>query len=442
MNDFLQSPVTIAVKRFFAEHSIRPSAKILMGVSGGIDSMVLLFILKELRHEVYASHINFTLRNTESDEDASFVAAWCERNRIRLFQKKVNTAEYGAARNLNIQSAAREIRYNWWEDLRRELDLEFIATAHHHDDNIESFLLNMLRGTGLKGLAGIPPGRGSIIRPLLQVTKNQITEFAGNFGIPFRQDSSNLKDDYLRNRIRHHVIPVLKDIAPDDDSFLQHTLMRTAYEWKSWQYLYESWTHHIILQKDGFQIKCSESEIPFLLRWLEEAGIPWSLAYDFVHQMDNTGKVLSYNGYVLSFTGDGFYLSNTPSAEKLTIHSPGLYHLKNAKFEITLCDKSELLTGGGHFIEYVDADTLQWPLTIRNVEPGDYFQPLGMQGHTKKLQDFLVDRKLEWHEKRKLRILTDQEKIIWVIGMRMDERAKITSDTRVIARISFQPLST
>ena len=402
--------------------------------------MVLLAVLKDLEYTVTASHVNFQLRGIESDGDALFVKTWCSDNDIPLIELNADTKKYADEKKLNIQSAAREIRYNWWQDLVKKGDYDFVATAHHRDDAIETVFINLLRGTGIKGLTGIPVKRDYFIRPLIEVSRADIEDFAAHHNIPFRTDSSNETDDYHRNRIRHHLIPFVKEFIAGPETFMEQTLHRIRAEWDTWEYYYKEWLNaHVIPSGENYSIQVSSKDHAFLLKWLEEKSIPWPLAYDYVKAPSaETGKVLNYGDFQLSRTSDGFYLEKNDPVASVSIDKPGIYDLEFGEFLMIEVDDGEFEINNDPFTEYINPEAIQWPIQIRNVEPGDSFQPLGMEGKTKKLQDLLVDLKLENFEKRQTKVLTSGGKIVWVIGIRLDERFKVLNQHQQAYKLKFR----
>ena len=258
--------------------------------------MVLLYVLHQNGYKVTAAHVNFNLRGHESDNDALFVSKWCLDKGIPYLELSRDTKAYAEANKLNTQSAARILRYDWWEYLVHSLDFEYVATGHHLDDTIETVFLNLFRGTGIKGLRGIPPSRDFYIRPLLDCSRSTIETYAAAFDIPFRTDASNLTDHYQRNRLRHHLIPLLEEFYPGFHSSMQHTLHRVNVEWDDWETTYNDWiSSNIRFWKDGFLIDGHQLRKAFLLRWLEDKGIPWMLASDFLNSPEQeTGQILFY----------------------------------------------------------------------------------------------------------------------------------------------------
>lgn len=444
MSSVLTHPVTLSVKKSLAALGVPPAARILVGVSGGVDSMVLLYVLRQLQYQVSASHVNFNLRGEESHNDALFVRQWCEGQDISSYLLSQDTKDYAAIHGVNTQTAAREIRYEWWEDLVHKHKFDFVATAHHLDDRMETVFLNLLRGTGLKGMKGIPAKREFYIRPLLDVSRKEIEQFALEFDIPFRTDSSNLTDDYQRNRLRHLLFPLLEQLTPGFHSSMKHTLHRINLEWEVWERAYLQWQEDKLKpQSDGFLIRSEAMDYPFLLRWLEDRGIPWNLAYDFLTSAKaDSGHVLSYEKYKLSRTEDGFYFEERQPFVNYLIPHTGHFEFGNFSFTIEKHASEEFRIDDNPLEEFINTEVIEWPLHIRNVQPGDHFQPIGMNGKTKKIQDLMVDLKLERFEKDKLMLLTNNEHILWVIGLRLDERAKVSSNGKEIYRLKYSPTAT
>lgn len=429
-----------ATQRTLHTMHIPAGARLLVGVSGGVDSMVLLDVLKQGHCTVTAAHVNFHLRGEESDADAQHVKQWCASQAIPLLVLDVDTKTFAAQHHLSTQVAARQLRYAWWNKLIEQGEFDYVATAHHQDDHIETILINLLRGTGLKGLTGIPMQRDHIIRPFLEVTRVEIEAYADANQIPFRVDSSNEGDHYLRNRIRHHVIPLLQQLVPGFQNRMKHTAQRTALEWKSWERNYKEWQENSIIKADnGYALHLQDGNDAFLLRWLEESGIPWSLAHDYVASAKSGGSVLHYNDMTLSRTGDGYFLKqhNSPHLA-IQIDEPGVYFGRNYSLSMAAVPASDFEASPSGYIEFITPDVVTFPLTLRPVVAGDSFQPLGMHGQSKKLQDLLVDRKVSAHEKEEVLVLANADHIIWVVGYQLDERAKVNTQAGMLYKLTFE----
>ena len=431
--------VSASVRKILAGCGVTAASKILVGVSGGVDSMVLLYVLHQNGYNVTAAHVNFNLRGHESDNDALFVSKWCLDKGIPYLGLSRDTKAYAEANKLNTQSAARILRYDWWEYLVHTLDFEYVATGHHLDDTIETVFLNLFRGTGLKGLRGIPPSRDFYIRPLLDCSRSTIETYAAAFDIPFRTDASNLTDHYQRNRLRHHLIPLLEEFYPGFHSSMKHTLHRVNVEWDDWETTYNEWiSSNIRFWQDGFLIEGHQLRKAFLLRWLEEKGIPWMLASDFLNSPEQeTGQILRYQHSSLSRTREGYYFAETLPTADFFIQKPGQHSIGNYILTIDEIPSSEFLQDMDPWTAYMNSEVVSWPLHIRSIQPGDHFQPFGMKGKSKKIQDLLVDLKLERFEKERQLILANHEHILWVVGLRLDERAKVDPGTKQIYKVKI-----
>lgn len=410
-----------------------------VGVSGGRDSMVLLYVLKQLGYHVTATHVNFNLRGEDSMQDAAFVRSWCTKESIPYLELDIDTKTFAAQRQLNIQSAARDIRYQWWNEIKLQHKFDYVATAHHQDDSIETLFLHLLRGTGIKGLRGIPGQRDFYIRPMLSAHGADIEDFCQAFAVPFRLDASNLTDTYQRNKIRHHLLPLLEDLQPGFRSSIRQTIHRINEEWKTLDVLYHKWVdEHVVNVAGGNEIAAARHEISFMLRWLEEKGFPWKLSYDYLNAASPaSGNTLQHEGMVLSRTANGFYFGELIAKTPFVISQPGTYVTGAYTFQIDRVPTNEDFKVHSVSTVFVNQKVIEWPLVIRPVEAGDSFQPFGMQGHTKKLQDLMVDLKMEPHEKRHQLLLCNPNHIIWVIGLRPDERTRVDENDDYMYRIVF-----
>lgn len=428
------------VKQTLKELNILKTAHLLIGVSGGMDSMVLLSIMNQMKYTVTAAHVNFKLRGRESDEDANFVRLWCADQHIPFLHLEVDTKAYAELHRLNTQSAAREIRYDWWNELVEKQSFEWVATGHHFDDSMETFFLNLLRGTGMKGLRGLPQKRNHFIRPMINISKAEIESYASAYSIPYRTDSSNLKEDYQRNRIRYKLIPVIQEINQNAPEVFKQVMHRIGLEWNAFEHAYASWQKiNVKEDRDGVTLGCISDDSAFVLKWLEEKNIPWNLAHDFITSSKaDTDKVLLYHVYRLSRIENGYYFEIVEPFQPVIISAPGSFSIGTnvLTIEAVTMEFYEMTLDPG--IEYADLENVSWPLHISNITEGDYFQPIGMNGNRKKIQDYLVDLKLERHEKDKIRLLKSNDQVIWVVGRRLDERVKVNPDTQLIYRMSIK----
>nr|WP_315203890.1 tRNA lysidine(34) synthetase TilS [uncultured Flavobacterium sp.] len=416
--------------------------KLLLAVSGGLDSMVLLHLFQELKFDIAIAHCNFQLRGMESFGDQKFVQDYAEANGIPVFVTQFDTEAFAKDYKLSTQVAARELRYNWFYELLETEKFDYILTAHHADDNLETFLINFTRGTGLEGLTGIPVQNDKIIRPLLFLTRNEIDDYAKEHGIQWREDSSNASDKYVRNKIRHHLIPILKELNPNfmtsflkTESYLQQSQSMVE---DAASMMYQQVAHevddqiHFDLSK-LLQLPNYES---YLYQWLKEFGFTaWDDIYDLVK--GQSGKQVFASDYRLLKDRDLIILypiKHTKSSEEFYIAENQTE--VNIPLNLSLCKVSDISIESNRTI-FVDADQLIYPLVVRKWKTGDIFMPFGMNGKSKKVSKLFKDEKLSLIEKENTWILSSGNQIVWVIGIRADHRFRTVNATKNILKIEL-----
>lgn len=424
--------------------------RVIVTNSGGIDSMVMTRLFEMAGIEFGIAHCNFKLRGQESDEDAGFVVNYAAQKNIRLFQKNFDTRKYASDNKVTIQEAARELRYAWFEELITKTGYSCYATAHQFDDQIETFFINLFRGTGISGLRGILPRNNNCVRPLLFATRKEIEDFAVLQGVKFREDSSNQKNDYLRNRIRHFVLPALQKSSPDFKTGFDNTFNLLSQVETFIQSEISNISKELVSKIDNLQainIEKLQNYQPVEFT-LFELLRPFRFNYQNVRMMVNSfgsssgqkflstshQAVLDRGQLLISpktmddkknkiksvFIREGVNQLNYPVALRLEIHS----YTK----DFTLKRKKN--------IALLDAGKLTFPLEVRQVQTGDFFYPLGLGGK-KKLSDFFTNEKFSFTQKEKTWLLTSKGEIVWVIGYRIDDRFKITSATQKILVIEY-----
>lgn len=414
--------------------------KILLAVSGGIDSMVLLHLFQKTGIEVAVLHYNFQLRAQESDEDELFIAQYCKLNAIQFFSKKTATEEYASEQKLSIQLAARKLRYEWFYEQLTSLNYDYIATAHHLDDSLETFLINFTRGTGLDGLVGIPTVNDKVIRPLLPFSRSQIKHFATQNNILWREDASNGTTKYLRNKLRLDVIPVLKEIQPDLLSNFNQTIQHLQDSQSIILDAIQHFKNQVMIEKDGiFYFDCDKMMAfsnyrNYLYQILSSFGFSaWDDIYVLVEKQ--SGKQIFSENYILLKDRNSLILYSK-SDSKNEVY---LIKSKNeiVKFPLNLSFSNTItISNPLPNCIFVDEDTLQFPLQIRKWTEGDTFYPFGMIGK-KKISKYFKDQKMSLIQKENTWILCSDNQIVWVIGMRMDDRFKVTNETRNILKITL-----
>lgn len=425
----------------------RPEDKILLAVSGGIDSVVMTQLYQEAGSMYAMAHCNFQLRGEESEEDEQFVRDLADKYDCRLFTTRFSTKEYCRKNKLSVQMGARDLRYSWFNELARKEGYHYIAIAHNKNDVAETMLINLIRGTGLKGLTGIKPRTDTLIRPLLFASRDEIMEYAQQKELAYREDSSNRENKYHRNLIRNEIIPLMQQINPS----LLDTLFHEKEVFSATFRLYREKIdrlHQSLTTVEGNTVKMSISKIrslrlepPIIYELLSPWGYTFSDATDIYRSLaGEPGRRFHSDKYVL--IRDRNFLIIEPIKEETgkktyrigenetSVTTPVNLSLKkaarNAEFRIPDSKTSIVL----------DYDKLRFPLRLRHWQNGDFFIPLGMKGR-KKLSDFFTDQKLSLLDKEKVWLLLSGRDIVWVVGMQIDDRFKITSSTRNILSISI-----
>ncbi|MBN8567078.1 MAG: tRNA lysidine(34) synthetase TilS [Flavobacteriales bacterium] len=415
-------------------------AKMLIAVSGGLDSMVLLDLISKTNIEFAVAHCNFQLREDESDEDENFVQSYCKENSIQGFFQKFDTQQFVEDEKLSIQVAARKLRYEWFYELLAKENFDFVATAHHLDDQLETFLINFSRGTGLDGLTGIPSLNDKIIRPLLIFSRAEIEIFANENNLKWREDSSNASDKYVRNKIRHHLVPILKEL---NSSFLD-SFENTLQNLNQAQTLVDDASRIVyrkVVKDVDNQKKIDLNELlqlpnyqAYLYQWLLPFGFSaWQDIYDLVNAQ--SGKQIFSEHFRL--LKDREILIIQPKSAKVSDE----YFIQenqsqlNFPLKLSFCNVDDITISDSKTI-FVDADALKFPLQLRKWQEGDYFYPFGMNGK-KKISKFFKDEKFSVIDKEKIWLLCSENRIVWIVGKRMDDHFKVTENTQTIIKIQL-----
>lgn len=430
-----------------AEKLFPPQSPILLGVSGGADSVVLTELFYRTGQNFGIAHCNFQLRGKESDEDELFVTELAERVGSDFFSVRFETEKFAAEKKLSIQMAARELRYDWFEKVRKENGYHFIATAHHLNDSIETVLLNLVKGTGIVGLHGILPKNGKVIRPMLFAKRNEIETFAKENRIKFRTDRSNEQTKYERNKIRLQVIPLLKNINPH----LEESMADSIRHFKEAEQVYNEEIKRLskrLLQqyRMGFCISIGAlKHLQGVHTILFEILKPFHFNESTVRQIIGSlngepGKQFFSSTHRI--IRDRKYLLISPVEEEQ--QQEYLLEIKNQKLSISHLSIITEIKEGTSFkipndssVNCLDISKLKGPLLIRKWKKGDYFYPLGMHNKKKKISDYLIDRKMPLTEKENIYVLDVAGKVACIIGERMDERFKIKRSTEKIFVIRF-----
>lgn len=424
---------------------IQPNDKVLLAVSGGIDSIVMLNLFSKTGIKYAIAHYNFKLRDIESDKDEEFVRQLANGYNVEVFIDSCNTKDYSKKNRLSIQEAARDLRYAWFNKVCLEYNYSVVAIAHNENDKIETFFINLFRGAGVKGLRSIPVKRQNIIRPLMFATRNQIEKYASKHKLEFREDSSNKSDDYLRNKIRHHLIPVIEEISPGfEDAVIKSIenlndsdlILGSIIHEKKLQLFSSNSTNNIqidlkglrklspiktwiyyLLYEFGFDRKITDA----ICVSLEDAncvGLKFSSA-DF--------ELLIDRGYLLlrKIKKGSLFKKFTISSNQSEINVPVNILIEHHK------NSPEFVFSNNNNIAYFDFEKLTFPLLLRSWERGDRMIPFGMNG-SKLISDILIDNKVDLFEKEEIYVVISGEKILWLVGLRSSNLSRITKSTKNI----------
>jgi tRNA(Ile)-lysidine synthase len=420
--------------------------KILVAVSGGVDSVVLLDLLCEMEIECGVAHCNFHLRDDESDGDFEFVKNLANAKGLAFYSKDFDTKKYATENKISIEMAARDLRYSWFKEIREAFDYKYIAIGHHADDVAETVLINLARGTGIHGLSGIKSKLGNIVRPLLPFPRKQLLGYAKEKSIEFREDSTNAETDFVRNKIRHHIMPVLEEINPS----IRTTMTENVQRFREVEQIY----NRVIQENRLHLVFTRENQLLISIPKLRELLAPVSHLFELLspygfHHRDVRKIAESIHGIsgklfysaTHQLLRDREYLILTEISENDT--KEYLISEEDRILEIPLEMKISKLdrTPGFKFptnpeIACFDSNLLKFPLSLRKWKEGDSFRPIGMKGK-KKISDFFIDQKFSLQQKENTWLLLSGSKIVWVVGHRMDDRFKITAATTKIFRLEL-----
>lgn len=443
--------------------------RVLLAVSGGRDSMVMSELFRQAGFRFGIAHCNFRLRGTASDADELFVKEWAQAHKVPFHSARFQTRQYAGEHKISVQMAARQLRYEWFEQIRRENGYGFIATAHHQDDVMETMLINLVRGTGVSGMHGILPKFQSLIRPLLCFRQDEISRFQQENAVPYREDSSNQSEQYWRNKIRHRVIPVLKELNPR----VTVTFSRNARHFAEAEAVLKKYVDQhrqlLVTQHEGWVLDYRELErttapATLLFELLKPFGFTAETVLDMLEAKEAPpgkqffsgpkpaeSRKLKAEGGSVPPAGAAKPSGGGTSAEAAA-QKPGSPAYTAVKDRTSLfiypasvrpapdpdtLFKQETMEYHGQdiprspLVAYLDHDRLTFPLQVRYWQEGDTFMPLGMKGR-KKLSDFFVDEKVPLHLKHRIPLVLSGDEIIWVAGYRIAEPCKVTGQTRKI----------
>ena len=421
----------------------------LITVSGGVDSMAMAHLFAQAGISISVAHCNFQLRGADSDQDEALVRHWCDQRSIRCFVKKFDTADESVRLKKGIQETARVLRYEWFDSLRLQHKLFAIATAHHANDNVETLLINLSRGTGIAGIHGILPFQNHICRPLLFATRKMIADYATENSVPFREDASNQTNDYLRNALRHRIVPVLEELQPGALTNIAESISRFAEA----EILYrQSVNLHLkkLLEQRG-----RDTYIPVLK--LRKIPAYKTVLFEILYPLGfNSAQVAQVATLLDAATGhfvaspshrvirDRDFLIITESAD----HQSDMVLVSSVPCRVATSDSElifEIKNTSSDFVvgkntACLDISKVVFPIIVRTVRQGDYLYPFGMGMKKKKVSRLLIDEKVPLHQKEKIRIIESGKRIAWVAGFRADERFRVPPGTDKMLVITVRQL--
>lgn len=437
------------VRRFIAKHGLLTNNGLhIVAVSGGADSVALLLILQRLGYRVEAAHCNFNLRGDESKRDEDFVRQLCDNNAIPLHLIHFDTKAYADIHHLSIEMAARELRYRYFEQLRKDIGAENVCVAHHRDDAVETLLMNLLRGTGIHGLTGIRPRNGHVVRPLLDASREEIVNFLDSIGQSYVTDSTNLVDDVLRNKLRLNVLPLLKTINPKASENIFRTACRIADAELVFNTAIESAKINVCPQGfidaehagaiDLAALRCEPSPEYVLFEILSPLGFSPDSIAQIANGLDGqSGRYFCSDTHELVFDRDRILVQKRQQQlPSLRIPEVGVYVCGDVKLRVERVEGADVSRRPD--VATLDADLLTFPLMLRTVREGDRFVPFGMAG-SRLVSDYLTDLKVSVFDKRRQYVVTDASgSVLWLVGLRTDNRFRVSDTTTATLRLSIE----
>lgn len=399
--------------------------------------MVLADLFLNLEWKFSIAHCNFQLRGSESDGDEDFVVNWGQKNAVKIHTKRFDLGEG------SIQLSARNERYQWFEELCEQEGYNKLATAHHLNDSLETVLINLTRGTGIKGIAGIKPKSGTIIRPLLTATREEIKQYAEVKSLKWREDSSNATSNYERNFLRHEVVPLLKKLNPSLDETFKQTMDRLRLTNELVQAQVSAIKDNHLIERNGHLMLdghwiASQNDLLLLSEILRDFGFNYATSQEVFRALGKPGKSFHSATHVVEMDRESLYIKSNSEEpiEEVILEEVGDYAFGVKKLSISLVNRKPLHTKN-QFEAYLDAGKLAFPLKVRLWQKGDRFKPLGMTG-TKKVSDYLIDSKVPVALKSTVAVLECQGEIAWLIGYQISDDFKVTDETNYVIKLEWK----
>lgn len=427
------------VRRFIDQKSLlNKDSHVLVALSGGADSVCLLLVLAKLQYKVTAVHCNFRLRGEESQRDENFVRDLCLKNGIKLYVRSFDTHQYAVQNKISIEMAARDLRYAYFEQLRTEIGADAIAVAHHRDDSVETFIMNAVRGTGIRGLGSIQPQNGYVIRPFLCVSHDEILCELQDYGQQYVTDSTNYETVYTRNKVRLDIVPLLRSLNSSASENIFTTIMNMQETLKIYNSFIEEMKRKCVSEENDTcivsmaQIRACISPISVLYEILSEKGFNRNQVCEMLDITDSgrtfiSSRVDTDKNVNIALIDRNRIIIRRKSSDDFEIVS--LSDFPNIK--VSVVDASDVEINSNPRFAYIDEDKVKGHLFVRKVEPGDKFRPFGMKGF-KLVNDLLTDMKVDVFQKQQQLILCDEQSVVWVVGRRSSEDYRIDSSTRKV----------
>lgn len=413
------------------------NGKTLVAVSGGVDSVVLVHLMSKAKISLGVAHCNFSLRGKEADKDQQFVEKIAAQLSVPFHTINFETASHATKNGISTQMAARALRYKWFEEIKSNFDYQKVATAHHADDQIETILFNLTKGSGIAGLRGIKTRTELTIRPLLFASKAEIIDYARSNKLEWREDVSNKEDKYSRNLLRNRVIPLLRDINPG----LGRTIFDNQERYTALEKLLNARTEivqskNLAFKDNGYEFKLGwynekEGSFSVLENTLKTFGFNLDQCLQIRESLEQSGKQFFSDNYLLIIDRHRLLIESRNEKQDFELSIPEdtkQFELNENTYNIKLTQQKVKFDGNNNSA-FLDADKVKFPLKVRNWLKGDHFIPLGMKGK-KKISDFMIDQKIPVNLKRKIAIFESNGEIFWIAGHRIDDRYKVTSKTQ------------
>lgn len=428
------------IKQYINTHNLlSPSDNIVCGVSGGVDSMSMCNLLIDCGYNVSIAHCNFSLRDSEANLDEDLVCEFAKQKEVKIHTIKFQTKQYALENNLSTQMAARDLRYNWFDELCKEYGYTKIAIAHNADDSIETFFINLMRGTGVSGLSGINNMNDKVVRPLLFAFRENIEQYASENGITYRTDSSNLSSHYLRNWIRLELMPKINERQSTFPNIMLSNITHITSHNSLMKQLVGDIAKRVISDNtiDLSEVrKYGSNSCELLYELIKEWGFSAADAAAIL-KSTQSGKVYLSHSHEALLDRESLIIRKIAAEPKdctITIYSLPI-EIPNI-ISIEQCSNVCNYKDAPNTTAYLDADKLKFPLTLRLWREGDKFAPLGVKGE-KKVSDFLIDTKSSMFEKEQQMVIESDSQIVWLVGKRISEKFKITTTTKKIIKISY-----